>query len=371
MFDYRTEMTLKSELLQWLAANPPSDGTRRMGTPDVVVSTVKNGREENQDRAIYAQFTSDRSERCFSLLAVLDGIGGMLDGGRCAEISIASILVNLVRLNRNRNRITLVEALTLANQELRQEYKGRGGATFAGVFLENQSVKSVTLGDSRVYGYDINLGIKRLSLDDRLGDQFSKLKGLENIALDPEIANRLGQYLGMDGQPRPNIRLIEDTIWRNSENFLLISTDGAHAIGDILLTDLFRLNKGPFEIADALTKKTFADVEADNATVICAKVGKLGMTKNDSRSSFEQLRVWSVQGVFNFIFSNYAEKYSPVPKVLKTRERKKSIVEKLPEKLVKSSVKVSPKQIDSGKSAKQKVTIKQLTFEPDQANETS
>jgi len=375
MIDNCIEKTLKRELLQWFAENPPRDGSQFADAGDVVISTAKNARSENQDRAIYAQFMSERTERCFSLLAVLDGIGGMIEGGRCAEVAIASILSSLVSLSRFNNRVTLVEALTIANSAVWEEYKGRGGATFAGVFYENKHARSVNIGDSRVYSYDSSRGIMRLSSDDRLGDQFAKLKGLENVSLNPEIADRLGQYLGMAGRTTPNIKALDDAVLRSPQNYILISTDGAHVAGEQFIASTIRSHFQTGAIADAIIKQASIEANADNATILCAKATAVQADNRNYHSPFEHLRVASINGVFNFAIQNSLLKIQPSPRPFRSRDKRKQRSEQPQEKkspITEESKPVDPLEKPSiGKRAKQKVTIQQLTFKPIPDNESS
>lgn len=368
MIDVRIEIALKRELLQWFASSRPSDGIQRAGTNDVILSTAKNGREENEDRAIYAQFTSPQEERCFSLLAVLDGIGGMIDGGRCAEIAIVSILTNLISLPRSKNRITLVEALAIANHDVWHEYNERGGATFAGVFFERGLARSVNIGDSRVYTYHPSKGLVLQSSDDRLGNQFAKVKGLEGVGLNPELASRLGQYLGMSGKPQPNIRVIDEAIFRTPHSLLLVSTDGAHAVGNEFISETLRKYSDLTAVVAALIKRSSRYNDADNATVVCARGLSIVPVGEERHSPFEQLRIWSINNCFSLIISGSGVASLPVPRKSRTHGRKRTPIKPSPAKRAASKKQVpssaATKVPDRDKASKSQVTIQQLNFEP-------
>lgn len=363
MIDYRIGALLKRELLQWFASSSLPDGKIIAGRPDVAIATAKNTRGENQDRSIYARFIGDRADRCFSLFAVLDGIGGMIDGGRCAEIAIASIVSSLVSLSGTAQRISLIEALMNANQEVWREYNGRGGATFAGIFFEKGQVRSINIGDSHVYMYDELRGLIRESSDDRLGEQFSKIKGLEMFTLDPSLAGRLGQYLGMSGEPRPNIRVIERTRLRSPKSYFLISTDGAHASGDNFISSTFKSLSEPLRIAEDLIKRSSDNDEADNATIICGRASQIEVFKNEGVSGYEQLKVWSVHGVFNFFIPSGFVGLLSSPRTMRARETKKPKGKQMAS--AKGSIfGTSPKKTEAKEPNKSDVTIQQLPFKP-------
>lgn len=374
--DDRTLNILQRELSEWLEANPPIDGTKFAEGADVVLSTAKNARSENQDRALFVRFSSPRKERSFGLLAVLDGIGGMIDGGRCADICISSLITAMVRVPRTRNRVTIVEALRIANQAVWQRHYGRGGTTFAGVFFEQNKAHSVNIGDSHVYEYRPSRGLVQKSADDRLGIQFSKLKGLENVTLNPELSRRLAQYVGMQGLARPHVVPLDTEFFETPNNYIVLSTDGSRAQhfagqevpgGDI----------DPRNIARILMGTSSATSEPDNATVVCARATALLSKSDRVWSPFEHLRVCSVHGVFNFVFPDVEVR--PFPGVARRRERERQKqpepdkLESAPESERTSSTSVPPaptstpaevEKPDAGDTVKPQVTIRQLTFVP-------
>lgn len=375
MIDVRFEERLKSELLGWMSDNPPKDGDWTSISQSIALATAKNDREENQDRAVFARFISPRPERCFSLMAVLDGIGGMIDGGRCAEISIASIICNLIKLKRAEHRISLVEALALANQDVLQEYRGRGGATFAGVFFENHVAKVINVGDSRIYRYDPERGLARHSSDDRLGDRFAKLKGLENVELNPNLADRLGQYLGMPGRIQPNVRIIDDLLFRTPGGLLLASTDGAHASGDEFIAETFRRGERPKLIVHQLVERAAAGPHADNATAICATSDTFETTRTENPpQGVESLRLWIAGATFTFLcgFTEYSppptRTYKAKEKPRKYNKKKRNKHSKFPQETPSiSSETPSAAQNDP----RTQVTIEQLTFDQTSDDEAS
>jgi PPM family protein phosphatase len=298
------ESLFRGQLLAWLADNKPQDGVRSAKNGDVAFATAQNLRSENEDRVFYAEFGSPRADRSFALLSVLDGIGGLSDGGECAEFAITAILAKLLVRRKANQRITLIEALASANDEVRRAYSGRSGVTFAGVFIQTKRAVALNVGDTRIYHFDESRGgLNRLSTDDRIGAQLAKVKGLENIDLDPELAMRLGQFLGMHDAIRPNVRMIRGGATRSSADYFLLATDGAYSVGETLILDAIKHKSEPKEIAKTLFESSVSDPAGDNATLACARADRL-RAPNIAKSKdaeFEQLQVWTTEGSFTFL----------------------------------------------------------------------
>lgn len=290
--------TFEDQLSEWLRLNPPSDSLRMVSEHRVVLGTGKNEREENQDRVIYVEFQTKSLNRKFLLAAIFDGMGGMIDGGKCADIAIVTLVSNLLRLPRARGRIALIEALNFANLTLWEKYKGQGGTTFAGLFFENDRQIAVNIGDSRIYSFDSIGGLRRHSVDDNIGNQLAKLKGLNQMEISPEIAGRLGQYLGMRGLPKPNIFSIQRPKSAVEDRTFLLSTDGVHLISDQRIERILRSNESLSCAASQLLEAGRA-VSSDNGTVALLKSPTLPPFTNQN---FDCLRLWTNEGCFSFSF---------------------------------------------------------------------
>lgn len=365
---------IKRVLLQWLRAVPTEDRVASLDDGSIVAATAKNAREDNQDRAFFARYESPLKERAFSLCAVLDGMGGMLDGGRCAEVAIASLLADLVSLPRAKGRIAIIEALNIANREVFAQYGGRGGTTFAGLYVDRQGARSVNIGDSRVYLFEPSKGLNLLSSDDRLGDQFAKIKGLEHVTLDPSIAGQLGQHLGMAGNIRPNVRLLDESLMRRSDGSAYISTDGAHSLGEDELNAVFRAESDSRGVASRIIEISRSSPSGDNATLISAKLRALIGNGMPEDLGYAKLTVWSPLGIFNYV-SNCQTQLEPQPPTpnkdssSKPWKKKKSKPQRhVP---IQQQTDVVEKKAHEENAAAGKVIIEQLTFEPLNVDEPS
>lgn len=332
----------------------------------VLLATAKNGREENQDRVIYAELQTNQPDRRFALAAIFDGIGGMIDGGKCANMAIVSILSQLLTIQRTKGRIAIIEAMNAANAKLWSKYKGRGGTTFAGLFFESKRQTALNTGDSRVYSYNVSRGLSRHSVDDKLGNQLAKMAGLESIDINPEIADRLGQYLGMQGPIRPNIFPIKRTSTQTESSRFLLTTDGIHSISDCNIENILRGFTDPRSTATSLLEAG-RSASSDNGTVAILDSPTFEPSPDPN---FECIRIWSTEGCFSFSFQ------TPKPTIRNTR---------LPQKIQPSESPPPPRQQpptfhsksaepsadeeqDQGnkkqpRKAQQEVQIEQLTFD--------
>lgn len=367
---------LNRELLQWFAANPPKDSSVCAGNLGIVLSTAQNSRSENQDRAVKIQFTSRFPERSFKLLAVFDGIGGMLDGGKCAELSIASLVSNLVTLPRSKSRVSLIQALFVTNHDVWEAYRGRGGTTFAGLFIENGRARAINIGDSRIYRFAPNRGLLQQSTDDRIGNQIAKMKGLEGVEINPEFADRLGQYVGMQEPISPNVFQIDSSAMKDTETIFLLSTDGAHYCGNTLIEETLRKNNTPLKIANELIKFSANNSNADNATIICANAPSIAFSESHVSSFFEHLQIWSINGIFDFYFPSEivdASQGKPKKNTHSIGTKNKSAQNRKRDKpqtrndLEHPTPPATPTSEDE--TAKKKVIIEQMTFDPISDNE--
>lgn len=368
---------LYSEILAWLASNPIKDELINAGKPAVAIATAKNERRENQDRAVYVNFRSKQPERCFSLLAVLDGMGGMVDGRKCAEIAISSIVTNLLRIPRSPNRLSIIEAINIANSDIARLYHGTGGTTFAGLFIETKRAYAINVGDSRIYKADQVKGLIQKSSDDRLGNHLAKMKGLEGISLNPDIADRLGQYVGMKNPIRTNVSILDYNNLTSPNSYFILTTDGAHEVGSKSIAESAEKNNTPYCVAQSIINSSVHGSSSDNATVLCVDASLL-LNEELTPSNFDQLRVWSSHGVFNFvIIPPTKEKRDPdqLPQADDRTEREYKSDSKGTNLSKKLSVKVKQKKFPdlsqenheepaSSGSPKNKLTIEQLTFEP-------
>ena len=192
-----------------------------------VGTTLGNVRGENQDRALIVRFTSERPLRSFLLFSVCDGLGGMLDGARCARLALAEIVSALVHYDGPDSKVRLLRAVASANTLVTNEYHGRGGTTLSAVLVApNGQAWGTNVGDSRIYQYTPNLECKQISVDDTIAGQIQHLRGLRSIEIDrTHFSDHLTQYIGIGEELEPHSFEIDIS---TLESHYLLTSDGAH-----------------------------------------------------------------------------------------------------------------------------------------------
>lgn len=216
---------LASLIERWLLRPVGSMGVSNEHRSAVLGTDIGNKRKKNEDRAAFATIRS--KNQALDVYILSDGMGGMVEGDRCAAMALAAFMASLV--TSKASLVTMIEAATsLANDRVFSQYRGRGGATLSAVLRDENDIYGLNIGDSRVYS--IGQGnFRQLSVDDTLSGQLGK-----NYQLESED-NGLIQFVGMGDDLAPNIFMITKD---NSE--IALTSDGAHFIGDETMKVLFK-----------------------------------------------------------------------------------------------------------------------------------
>lgn len=264
-----------------------------------MISDVGVKRSQNQDRVATAQVGRGvPGSRAFICVAVSDGMGGMIDGERCAIITLSSFITALIVGGTRSAAERLMFAARMANNDVNSFAKGKGGATLSAVLLEeNGATWTINVGDSRIYvvpsGREV---VERATVDDTLADAFGG-QGRELV-----------QFVGIGEALRPNVSEL-----KTSADQVLITSDGAHFF-DKHLFDQIVLNAGePKRAADRLVALSRWLGGPDNATVAAFRPTDL---VNSLASDPHTTRVWTPNEVTNFVVlpappSGAAPTYNP------------------------------------------------------------
>jgi PPM family protein phosphatase len=106
------------------------------------------------------------------------------------------------------------EAVACANDAVYAYAGGRGGTTLSAlVFTPNEPAVIAHVGDSRIYSYGPDSKLKRLTVDDSLGELFGG------------DSRELFQFIGMGASLQPCIRTLPSTVGE-----LALTTDGIHDV---------------------------------------------------------------------------------------------------------------------------------------------
>jgi protein phosphatase len=257
----------------------------------VLASTTGLVRSENEDRLVFARFAPrDTPGQRFIFVGLCDGMGGGLEGGRCAEMALSAIVSALVHNHSNDLFASFENGLAEANTLIHNKFLDAGGTTFTGLLCYGEGgVAGINIGDSRAYELPKPASggsLAQLTTDDNLAAQMAIARGHGlNTAADTYFANQLTQCLGMGtGTGRgkeflPHIFQVDNADSRT----LLLSSDGLYNIGAEAMQSIMFESAG---LADAAEKLIQASLQAgghDNASLaLIESLSGADLAKNES-----------------------------------------------------------------------------------------
>lgn len=319
--------SIKTRIEAWLHRQQPT--TAMVDIPEVGVAcgiTIGQIRKENQDRMIIARLSNISGLSPTTIFAVCDGMGGMANGGECAEKTLAVLLDAFVHSSLLNVEDRLRASIMEANQEVFRQYRQRGGATVALICHSVNKLIAATVGDTRVYSLTPDLILKQVSVDDTIAGELNRRKGFstENPQLEP-FANQLAQFIGIG--PELELRIYDLPSRRDISYY--IASDGAYNIGAAFEHILINA-PSPLTAIKRIISTSLWIGGKDNATIICISLDQ----KVDRFESGEPiLEFWNASGKFELIpwhFLHVPERQSmtqtykrgPINKTLVDRSRK-------------------------------------------------
>ena len=170
---------LRERVLSWLARPVRDTAVNECDSEMAVIGTsLGNVRGENQDRAVIVRYTSPEPHASFVLAALCDGLGGMQDGSRCAQLGLAETILSLICSRDYNPKARFYRAVEAANTAIYNRYHERGGTTFSGILVPAKGPAiGINVGDSRIYERSKGR-VRQLSIDDTIAGQIQRLKGL-------------------------------------------------------------------------------------------------------------------------------------------------------------------------------------------------
>jgi serine/threonine protein phosphatase PrpC len=275
-----------------------------------VGTTIGDVRSENQDRAIVARFTSlDWQERSFTCFIICDGMGGMADGSRCAEIATSAFLHQLVQPSAISPEERVRSSALAANASVNTRYRERGGTTLTAIVEFLHESWAVNVGDSRIYELARGKEFKQVTTDDTIAGELDKLKELAPTRSGWDtFASQLAQFVGIGAEIEPRlIRINRDSIY-------LLTSDGVHGYG---------LNPGTFKQIAVSAPTSQALVSrllqlsrwrggTDNASAISTSPFRPEHLKPAAWSSGDYLEVWDSAGKLEIPVQQKELAYIPV-----------------------------------------------------------
>lgn len=271
-------------LAEWL--RPQARGIASINDDISIGTRTGAERKSNQDRALVARFGDVRSGPV-DVFVTCDGMGGMVEGGSCAEQGIAGFLLALARLMLGGLHVTsaLQESVQEANRRIFARYNAEGGTTLAAIVSHRGSVTAACVGDTRLMLVRNDGSSVQLSRDDTMGGALDAL-GHVRVERTPEH-DRLVQFVGMGRDLQPHVFPVADL---HACRFLVLTTDGAYRLGGELVPSVSRHAVSPKQIVDRVLRMAEWLGGSDDATLIAVTGHSLRSAATTEPDGL--LRIW-------------------------------------------------------------------------------
>lgn len=308
-------------------------------------------RTENQDRALLARFNGDSPNNSFLLLALCDGLGGMVEGGKCAEVALSVVITYLLENPNEASASGLRSALLVANQEIYKLFQANGGTTIAAVLVpKTNPATAASVGDSRIYIQPRDGALKQLSADDSIAGELNRLGVKRDIEPNSDLfGGRLTQFLGVGPEMEPHLYPLQ----RDLQGKLLMTSDGAHGAHQSVIQALVANATNAQAAAQRLIQLATWTGGRDNATVICGSLEAILHGPDSGSSEKNLLELWDSNGSFELIvevdksrnlevkkeysprpwYKSFTERESPAPKPPRKRKTKTKLPASVESKL--------------------------------------
>lgn len=273
---------ITQEINKWLERPPVERGVMAIEDIFAMGTDIGKSRDENQDRVAVLKISTPQRNGVSWCACVSDGMGGMKDGGKAASLAIAAFFSSLISNRRMEPRARLELAARDANEQVSKDIAG-SGATLSAVLMENGALFTVNVGDSRIYQRTSDNRVLRLTVDDTLAEAY----GAEDRGLL--------QYIGSKSRITPHVNALDQQPAQ-----LLLTSDGAHVIGEELLFELGRYAADPLTHCNRVMDLANWIGGKDNASLISIKpLSTPAVVETNS-----DISIWSVNGRLKIAWSN-------------------------------------------------------------------
>lgn len=323
---------LRQKIEAWLSRNVPDRAVMQAyDLPAVVLATdVGLRRTENQDRVAALSIDGPDGDR-LTAIAVVDGMGGMREGARCATLAMTDFFMGFATY-RGPVQQRAHRAISAANESVFKFAGGKGGATLSAVVLDGAGVASIVhVGDSRVYSFGHNLRVERLTKDDSLAEAVGG------------HGRELLQFVGMGPEMHPFLSEVP----KETKN-LAITSDGIHFLDASTLQDVLINSSTIRSAAERLAALARWCGGPDNASGAFIDLPMLAQESlPPSRGS---MQIWDPNGsvMFSMEPTDFTEPGVPPKKPTQTFERSDEV------KKTVSGHQVPPQEANTKKNTKRK-----------------
>jgi len=258
---------LRMFLRNVVAVNPERDPVvvSPLGDSFALGTTRGRVRDANEDRVAIMRVCPLGGDRPWIICAVSDGIGGMVGGGRAAEISLSTFLNAVLTSRQGCTTENLKQAAGAAHAAVLADFQGRGGATLASFAWDCSRLLTVSVGDSRIWGMGQGPQLAQWTQDDSIAAQLQAqgVPGAEDARRD------LLQFIGSEEMAPHIAEQRSDGI-----RFVIASTDGAHLAPASMLSQIAHNAATSSDIVTRWTDLSLWLGGGDNATIACLEPGK-------------------------------------------------------------------------------------------------
>jgi serine/threonine protein phosphatase PrpC len=252
-------------------------------------------RKDNQDRVVAVRTGGTNSLPGSVRLGVLcDGMGGMVEGARCAELAIGAFAASVIRERVRLEPLALLsQAVEAANSRVHAAYGGRGGTTLSAVLLTGQSVFMCHVGDSRIYSVNPSGSLRQESTDDTIQAQLTAIGAAPSQPTSDH--SRIVQYVGMGTDLQPHISRLACP----PGSKLVLMSDGAYRPSATVFDQISRNSETPLELVQRLVALARWTGGHDNASALVVAT----RVEDDRESSRDEavVEVWSPAGKLELI----------------------------------------------------------------------
>ncbi len=271
---------LQEKIAAWLSrAGPERSLNQCFDLPIVLATDIGLQRSENQDRVAALRISAKASGgRPLIAIAVVDGMGGMRDGGKCATLALSSFFYALTLYRGHDLQRRANAAISYANDEVFKFAGGKGGATLSSVLLDHDLRPFiVNLGDSRVYAFGGGTKVERLTRDDSLAEAVGG------------HGRELLQFVGMGEGMQPHVQAVATGIHN-----LAITTDGIHFVEASTLESILSHTTELKSASERLAALARWCGGPDNAT--SAMVGLQSLLGEIRKGNHDGIELWDPSG---------------------------------------------------------------------------
>jgi PPM family protein phosphatase len=264
-------MTLRSQ---------PSAGSRQIRT---ALLSLQGKRASNQDRILLCPFNSPPDS---VVAAVADGLGGMQDGDKAAEIAVetvkeaASELSRCMTLKFNDVSDLLTDIYERANNRIldysrASDKAGAVGTTLTTLVLSDSRYLIAHLGDSRCYRINLS-GVQQVTRDHTLADELVRQGTLDEREYNASpFRNQLTRSLGAKQFCEADIVPELEFGHPEGDCTFLLCSDGFYS--RLENTDLSRLgvpSPALQDVLESLAAEALRRLTTDNLSAIAIQCSK-------------------------------------------------------------------------------------------------